>query len=222
MRLQLTWEDVNTGQVRSPTLETPIAFGREFAAMPTAMKGISIRRMVLNSDQVDDFHALLIERNGQLMISDRQAGRVTKINGVALQPQAVQFVNDGDRITIGPFEIALTILAANRAVASEEKTAENPEINPEINPETSPETNPETVPKINPDLVTAPAEAAAREEAVPAFQTSGNGFGADGRCHRKVGFLFKRRCDRTTPEGCPDCRNGQVDPSCDHYEDDYA
>ncbi|HLO87087.1 MAG TPA: FHA domain-containing protein [Nostocaceae cyanobacterium] len=33
-------------------------------------------------------------------------------------------------------------------------------------------------------------------------------------CNRMVGFLFKRRCDRTTPENCPDCNQS--------YEDDYS
>ena len=47
-------------------------------------------------------------------------------------------------------------------------------------------------------------------------------FGPDGLCNRKVGFLFKRRCERTTTSGCPDCRNGQIDPDQDPYADDYA
>jgi len=59
MRLQLTWRDPNTQQVRSPTLETPIAFGREFGEMPSVMTGKSVRRMVLASEQVLPFHAIL-------------------------------------------------------------------------------------------------------------------------------------------------------------------
>jgi len=30
------------------------------------------------------------------------------------------------------------------------------------------------------------------------------------KCPRRVGFLFPHPCDRMTPEGCPDCRNGQI------------
>jgi len=30
------------------------------------------------------------------------------------------------------------------------------------------------------------------------------------KCPRRVGFLFPHECFRTTPVGCPDCNNGQV------------
>jgi hypothetical protein len=48
-----------------------------------------------------------------------------------------------------------------------------------------------------------------------------------------VGFLFPHDCHRTTPEGCPDCQNGQIqDPygmrqdrwgysRYDYYADNY-
>lgn len=31
------------------------------------------------------------------------------------------------------------------------------------------------------------------------------------KCTRRVGFLFPHLCTRTTPIGCPDCNNGQID-----------
>lgn len=45
-----------------------------------------------------------------------------------------------------------------------------------------------------------------------------------GECDRWVGFLFKRRCGRLDPTGCPDCQGGryQADPDYDPYYDDYA
>ena len=30
-------------------------------------------------------------------------------------------------------------------------------------------------------------------------------------CPKRVGFLFPRPCERSTPVGCPDCNNGSVD-----------
>jgi hypothetical protein len=52
------------------------------------------------------------------------------------------------------------------------------------------------------------------------------------KCPRRTGFLFPHPCQRLTPEGCPDCQNGQVsDPYrarpryyyTDSYDDyDYA
>lgn len=34
-------------------------------------------------------------------------------------------------------------------------------------------------------------------------------------CPRRIGFLFPHPCGRTSPIGCPDCQNGQI-------EDPYA
>ena len=52
------------------------------------------------------------------------------------------------------------------------------------------------------------------------------------KCPRRVGFLFPHDCQRSTPLGCPDCQNGQIeDPyagrnryyysSYDYYDDYY-
>jgi hypothetical protein len=30
------------------------------------------------------------------------------------------------------------------------------------------------------------------------------------KCPRRIGFLFPHPCSRLTPEGCPDCQNGQI------------
>ncbi len=171
MRLQITWTDLDTQQVRSPILEPPIAFGREFGEMPSTFKGQPVQRMVLKSEQVLPFHALLIEKAGQLMILGRQGGAGVRVNGTASETQPV---NSGDLITIGPFEVEVTALPAEESLPSSCSTA------------------------------------------------SSAGFGADGRCDREVGFLFKHRCGRTTSEGCPDCRNGQIEPGQDLYQADYA
>ena len=50
------------------------------------------------------------------------------------------------------------------------------------------------------------------------------------KCPKRIGFLFPHPCTRLTPEGCPDCQNGQIaDPyirqpryfysSYDEYDD---
>lgn len=48
-------------------------------------------------------------------------------------------------------------------------------------------------------------------------------FGADGTCTRQVGFLFKRRCGRTSAAGCSHCQNGRVnnDPFFYDYDTYY-
>jgi len=55
----------------------------------------------------------------------------------------------------------------------------------------------------------------------------------DWKCPRRVGFLFPHACLRTTPVGCPDCQNGQIDDPYyartdrygysryGYYDDDY-
>ncbi|MEM6452726.1 MAG: hypothetical protein AAF703_20715, partial [Cyanobacteria bacterium P01_D01_bin.105] len=113
MRVQLTWIDPNTQQTRSPTLETPVAFGCEFGEMPAAMKNKAVRRMVLASDQVAPFHAIMAEAKGQLAIMNRQDDRQTLVNGTG---GAMQRVKDGDHITIGPFEITVTVLSSQSSV----------------------------------------------------------------------------------------------------------
>ena len=30
------------------------------------------------------------------------------------------------------------------------------------------------------------------------------------KCPKRIGFLFPHPCTRLTPEGCPDCQNGQI------------
>jgi hypothetical protein len=30
------------------------------------------------------------------------------------------------------------------------------------------------------------------------------------KCPKRIGFLFPHPCNRLTPEGCPDCQNGQI------------
>lgn len=46
--------------------------------------------------------------------------------------------------------------------------------------------------------------------------------GLEPGCDRQVGFLFKRRCGRTDPTGCPYCRGGQVNPDYDPFGTDHT
>jgi hypothetical protein len=41
------------------------------------------------------------------------------------------------------------------------------------------------------------------------------------KCPRRVGFLFPHPCTRTTPEGCRDCQNGQLDDPYRQRTDRY-
>jgi len=41
------------------------------------------------------------------------------------------------------------------------------------------------------------------------------------KCDRRVGFLFPHACQRTTPVGCPDCQNGQIEDPYRSRRDRY-
>ena len=248
MRVQLTWSDPNTQQVRSPTLETPIAFGREFGDMPSAMKNKAVRRMVLADEQVAPFHAIMAEAKDSLAIMNREESKQTLVNGQAAEMQRVK---DGDRVTIGPFEITVAILSSQAApdkvdpFAGMAPTPAAPVSSAPVAP--APVASVPAAPAAQSPATQAPAVPAAAGMAAmggmamglaagasgganygstqqanyQSGQPAANFFGPDGTCIRKVGFLFKRKCGRTTTEGCSNCRNGQVDPNRDLYRDDY-
>ena len=44
----------------------------------------------------------------------------------------------------------------------------------------------------------------------------------DWKCPRRVGFLFPHACRRTTPVGCPDCQNGQIEDPYGMRRDRYG
>ena len=224
MRVQLTWIDPNTQQVRSPTLRTPIAFGREFGEMPAAMKNKAVSRMVLTSDQIAPFHAILAESQSGLAIMNRADDKQTLVNGNAANIQPVQA---GDRITIGPFEITVAILSSQSSPAQQDPFAGMaPASNSDSLSASSSAPVSQTHSSPAPTQAAGTAAGMAAGGMVMGLAEGANGnaagfFGPEGTCTRKVGFLFKRKCDRTTTVGCPDCQNGQIDPN-QGYQEDYA
>lgn len=154
MQIQLSWTDAETGSPRSPVLSTPIALGREFVLMPSVMEGQRVSRMVLSDDRVEPYHALIVERAGELLITSHGNAEVS-VNGVVLPSSTLI---DGDHIQLGPFQIQVRCSV---------------------------------------------------EQPSPS---------ASGRCNRMVGFLFKRRCDRTSSVGCPYCNQEHEENDSYFYE----
>jgi FHA domain len=112
VQLQLQWTDPQTGTQFKPVLEPPIGLGSEFAAMPNLTEaGQRVSRIVLAEAAVDPYHALITEREGELLITDRGSRLGTQVNGVRL-PSSTLF--DGDRLQIGSFEIQVTLIGAIR------------------------------------------------------------------------------------------------------------
>jgi pSer/pThr/pTyr-binding forkhead associated (FHA) protein len=116
IEIQLTWQEPATGQRREPRLRTPIAFGREFARMPTKHNGHPVARMVLSHDQVSRFHALLEwEQNQQLVVTDQGSVNGIYVNG---QRQTRAILNNGDILQIGPYAITVNFANPNIPISS--------------------------------------------------------------------------------------------------------
>ncbi|MBD0268522.1 MAG: hypothetical protein ICV77_09540 [Cyanobacteria bacterium Co-bin8] len=184
MRIQLTWTDPS-GQQRQPILETPIALGSDFDAMPTNHEGQQVSRLVLPDETVTAYHALIEVRNDTPLITT-PSGQNVQINRLTL-PMSTLF--EGDVLQIGPFSLLLSFPSAETSVS------------------------PATSPAAPAALGVAPI--AAPPTATP--QTEGD-LGPEG-CDRKVGFLFKRRCGRTSRVDCPYCNGGQSSSDPYFYEE---
>ncbi|RMF23268.1 MAG: FHA domain-containing protein [Cyanobacteria bacterium J083] len=130
-RLKLTWEDPVTGEQREPNLPLPIALGREFSQMPQEIAGQRIARVVLNSNEVSRFHALIDYSGGNFVITDQNSTNGIMVNGKS-QQQAV--LSEGDTITIGPYQITV-----NWGISSSSPTRVANPANSQIlfNPETN-------------------------------------------------------------------------------------
>lgn len=108
LQIQLSWEDPTTGERREPKLNIPIAFGREFAKLPTEIRGQRVSRMLLNSNQVSRYHALIDweqdwEEN-DFFIIDQNSVNGLFVNG---QRQTRCQLSNGDTLQIGPYMITV-------------------------------------------------------------------------------------------------------------------
>ncbi|MBD2193949.1 MULTISPECIES: FHA domain-containing protein [Calothrix] len=105
VEILLSWDDPATGERREPRLAVPIAFGREFARLPNEVGGQRVSRMLLNSEQVSRYHALIDWEQNQLVITDQGSVNGVFING---QRQTRSVIANGDTVQIGPYQITVT------------------------------------------------------------------------------------------------------------------
>lgn len=110
MKVQLTWIEIESEQKRSPTFETPIAIGRTFGLMPSNLEGNRVSRLVIDGSDIFDYHALLLEKDGQLEIQPRRSQ--VKVNG-ELCSQDFCLLREGDRVQIGSYEIEITAIESD-------------------------------------------------------------------------------------------------------------
>lgn len=203
MQIRLTWSDPITGERRQRVLNTPIAIGRDSAALPQTHEGQSVSPLVIEDEALDRFHALIEDRNGTPLITVHAPGQTVSINDLPL-PTSTLF--DGDLIQLGAIAVQLSLPAPGTSF-------------PVSPPSSSPLSPPSPSPSAAADL---PEIAAARS-----FSGSGDdnwqddqAIGPEG-CDRQVGFLFKRRCGRTTRAGCPFCKGGRVQDNDPYFYEDY-
>lgn len=112
MQIQLSWTDPNTGDTREPTLETPVAIGRKFTAMPSEHNGQRVSRITIEDDLIADYHALIDWQNQELIIIDQNTSNGIQINGEQLTNSSLQ---NADRIRIGSCEIILNFTPTTTA-----------------------------------------------------------------------------------------------------------
>jgi FHA domain len=105
LQIQLFWTDPNTGEARQPSLETPVAIGREFSQMPSEINGKRVARMVIKDDLIADYHALIDWQNQELTIVNQSSNSSSlKINNIETPSSSL---NNSDRIQIGECEIVV-------------------------------------------------------------------------------------------------------------------
>lgn len=112
LQIQLSWQDPVTGERREPRLNLPVAFGREFAQMPAALKEQRVSRMVLSSNEVSRYHALIDWEENRLVVIDQNSSNGTFVNA---QRQKRSILASGDTLQIGPYSITVTFVACTPA-----------------------------------------------------------------------------------------------------------
>ncbi|RCJ18403.1 hypothetical protein A6770_33165 [Nostoc minutum NIES-26] len=109
LQIQLSWDDPATGERREPKLSVPIAFGREFARLPAEHGGQRVSRMLLNSNEVSRYHALIDCEQNQPVVIDQGSVNGIFVNG---QRQIRSVLANGDTLQIGPYMMTVTFGAS--------------------------------------------------------------------------------------------------------------
>ncbi|WP_254174210.1 FHA domain-containing protein [Planktothrix pseudagardhii] len=107
MQIRLSWQNLETGEWRTPVLTPPIALGRVFERMPSTVNGERVSRLVLNGERVSRFHGLITWENGTLMLTDTGSRNGILVNGI---PQTRCVLQDGDLLQIAHYNITLSLV----------------------------------------------------------------------------------------------------------------
>ena len=179
MRIQLIYTDPSSQTALRPVLETPIAIGSAFSEMPNLLAGDRVSRITLNHPRIAPYHLLLVISQRRLQAIDQNTSAGILVNG---QPQQMVYLNEGDRLQVGPCEIQVRIIDPTTTAPTESVSI------------------PANSPSFEASITTAPRQPSPHRLA--RVSTEG--------CERRVGFLFPRRCGRLSPAGCSHCDNGRI------------
>lgn len=115
-QIQLSWEDPINRQQHELLLSAPIALGRIFGSMPDTLENRYVSRVVLdNDDRVSRYHALIDFQQNNWVISDRNSGNGTFINGVR---RDYWVLTANDVLQIGDRSITITFSPVSSRVST--------------------------------------------------------------------------------------------------------
>lgn len=106
MRIQLQQTHLSTGVAKVSILETPIALGRSGDRIPPTLNGKPLARLLLPDESVAEYHALIVERGGQLVVIDQNSKAGLRVNSVPTTDSPLQ---SRDFIQIGPYQIEVDL-----------------------------------------------------------------------------------------------------------------
>ena len=107
MQIRLSWQNLETGEWRTPVLTLPIALGRVFERMPSTVNGEKVSRIVLTGERVSRFHGLITREQGNLMVTDTGSRNGILVNGIVQTRCCIQ---EGDTLQIGQYNITISFI----------------------------------------------------------------------------------------------------------------
>jgi pSer/pThr/pTyr-binding forkhead associated (FHA) protein len=178
IQIQLSWDEPITGERREPRLSTPIAFGRDFSALPSETGGQRVARMHLNNHEVSRYHALIDWEQNQLVITDQNSTNGIFVNG---QRQTRSVLSNGDILQIGSYTITVTFTAPSP------QPSPNPDSIIQFNPNTNrPDSNLLSARPVTP-LVSNFPPTVFEEQKVPIAALHATGFPVDESDYLAIG-----------------------------------
>ncbi|HEY9865835.1 MAG TPA: FHA domain-containing protein, partial [Candidatus Obscuribacterales bacterium] len=119
MQIRLSWQNLETGEWRTPVLTLPIALGRVFERMPSTVNGEKVSRIVLTGEKVSRFHGLITWEQGNLMLTDTGSRNGILVNGIIQTRCCIQ---EGDTLQIGEYNITISFITRTFTIPNQKSS----------------------------------------------------------------------------------------------------